>query len=78
VVQNKKLTYSWCYPAYDGVSYVTFELLPEGDKTRLKLTHTGLETFPNDVPELKKENFELGWNSLIGDSLKKYVEKIAV
>ena len=74
VMMERKLTYSWRYPGYDGISFVTFELFPEGEKTRLKLTHAGLETFPSDVPELKKENFEFGWNSLIGDSLKKYLE----
>jgi uncharacterized protein YndB with AHSA1/START domain len=78
VVKERKLTYSWRYPGYDGISYVTFELFPEGDKTRLKLTHTGLETFPSDVKELKKENFEFGWTSLIGDSLKKYLQGVAV
>lgn len=76
-VAEKKLTYSWEYPGYAGISFVTFELFPEGNKTRLKLTHTGLETFPSDVvPELKRENFEQGWNEIIGSSLKKYVEGI--
>src|SRR5207253_2026623 len=46
VVPQKKLTYSWRYEGYEGNSFVTFELFPEGDKTRLKLTHAGLETFP--------------------------------
>jgi len=55
---------------------VTFELFPEGNRTRLKLTHTGLESFPSDVvPELKRENFVEGWNKIIGTSLKEFVEK---
>jgi hypothetical protein len=49
-------------------------LFPEADKTRLKLTHSDLETFP-DVPELRKENFAEGWTSLIDTSLKEYLEK---
>src|ERR1700755_205556 len=41
VVPGKKLQYSWRYQGYEGISYVTFELFPDGngDKTRLKLTH---------------------------------------
>ena len=35
VVPGKKLTYSWRYEGYEGNSFVTFELFPEGDKTRL-------------------------------------------
>ena len=46
VVAEKKLTYSWQYEGYEGMSYVTFELIPAGNKTKVKLTHTGLETFP--------------------------------
>src|SRR6476469_2652220 len=45
VVTGKKLTYSWEYKGYDGISYVSFELFPEGDKTLIKLTHTGIFTF---------------------------------
>ncbi len=75
IVKEKKLTYSWKYDGYTGISYVTFELFPEGNATRLKLTHAGLESFPGDtVPELRKENFVQGWNQIIGISLKGYFE----
>ncbi len=74
VVPGKKLTYSWRYDDYEGNSFVTFELFPEGDKTRLILTHSELETFPADNPDLAKENFELGWTDIIGTSLKKFLE----
>lgn len=74
VVPEKKLAYSWRYDGYEGDSLVTFELFPMGDKTRLKLTHAGLETFPK-IPSFAKENFEKGWTSLIGESLKNFVEK---
>ena len=71
---DKKLTYSWRYDGYDGVSFVTFELFDEGEKTRLKLTHSGLETFPAN-PDFAKENFAAGWNHIIGVSLKEFLEK---
>jgi uncharacterized protein YndB with AHSA1/START domain len=72
---GKKITYSWRYDGYGGNSFVSFELLPQGNKTTLKLTHAGLESFPGDtVPELKKENFAEGWNQIIGKSLKEFLE----
>ena len=74
VISGKKLTYSWRYDGYEGNSYVTFELFPEGEKTRLKLTHAGLETFPAN-PDFAKENFVAGWNHIIGKSLPEYLEK---
>lgn len=76
VVPKEKLTYTWKYDGYTGISYVTFELFAEQNKTRLKLTHAGLESFPTDqVPEFKKENFVEGWTDLIGRSLKEFLEK---
>jgi len=75
VIKGQKLTYSWKYDGYDGISFVTFELFPEGNKTRLKLTHAGLESFPTSNPDLAKENFVQGWTEIIGTSLKTYLEK---
>ncbi|MEW6194193.1 MAG: SRPBCC domain-containing protein [Bacteroidota bacterium] len=78
VIEKQKLTYSWKYEGYTGISFVTFELFAEENKTRLKLTHAGLESFPSDtIPELKKENFVMGWTDLIGRSLKEYLESSA-
>src|SRR5213593_1963359 len=45
-VPNKKLSYTWRYKGYEGESKVTFDLVAEGNKTKVKLTHEGLETFP--------------------------------
>jgi uncharacterized protein YndB with AHSA1/START domain len=75
VVKGQKLTHSWKYDGYPGESFVTFELFAEGNKTKLKLTHAGLETFPPG-PDFKKENFEMGWTDIIGRSLKEYLEKV--
>jgi len=73
-IPNKKLTYSWRYDGYEGNSFVTFELFPEGERTRLRLTHSGLETFPAN-PDFAKENFVGGWDHIIGKSLPDYLEK---
>lgn len=74
VVEGKKLTYSWRYEGFPGNSFVSFELFDEGDKTRVKLTHTGLETLASGHTDFKRENFVEGWNAIIGTLLKNYVE----
>ena len=74
VIPHKKLTYTWRYQGHEGDSLVTFELSPAGDKTRLKLTHTGLDSFPK-TPAFARKNFEQGWTEIIGSSLKEFVEK---
>ncbi len=78
VIPRKKLQYSWRYDGYEGNSFVTFELFAEGNKTRLKLTHEGLETFPISNPDFAKENFVEGWTYLIGTSLKEFAEKATI
>jgi uncharacterized protein YndB with AHSA1/START domain len=73
VVPQKKLAYTWRYQGHEGDSLVTFELFADGDKTRLKLTHEGLETFPK-LPAFARKNFMKGWTEIIGASLKEFVE----
>ena len=76
VIKEQKLTYSWKYDGYAGNSFVTFELFPLGDKTKLKLTHAGVESFQSDVNlEFKRENFNAGWTELIERSIKEFVER---
>ena len=74
VVLEKKLAYTWRYKGEPGDSLVTFELFADGDKTRLKLTHEGIETFPK-TPAYARKNFEAGWTEIIGSSLKQFAEK---
>lgn len=76
VEEGKKLTYSWCYDNYPGQSWVKFELFEVGTGTRVKLTHTGLDSFPSkDDPAFDKENFAEGWKQIIGASLKDFLER---
>lgn len=77
VVPGTKLAYSWRYDGYEGNSIVTFELFSEGNKTKIRLTHEGLDSFPA-MPDFARENFAMGWTQIIGRSLKDYVEKANV
>ena len=74
VVPEKKIAYTWRYKGEPGDSLVTFELFPDGNKTRLKLTHTGTETFPKTLAYARK-NFEAGWTAIIGSELKQFIER---
>ena len=74
VIPEKKIAYTWRYKGEPGDSLVTFDLHPEGEKTRLKLTHTGIETFPR-TPAYARKNFETGWNAILDSELRPFVEK---
>jgi uncharacterized protein YndB with AHSA1/START domain len=73
VIPQKKIAYTWRYKGAPGNSLVTFELFPEDDKTRLKLTHSGIETFPK-TPEYARKNFETGWTA-ISTELEEFLRK---
>jgi uncharacterized protein YndB with AHSA1/START domain len=78
VIPGKKLTYSWRYDGYAGNSFVTWELFEEGtNKTKLRLTHAGLETFPKENPDLAKHNFVQGWTGITA-TLKDFVETTTI
>jgi uncharacterized protein YndB with AHSA1/START domain len=74
VIPENKIAYTWRYKDEPVDSLVTFELFPDGDKTQLRLTHTGIETFPK-TPAYTRRNFEQGWTAIIGTQLKQFVEK---
>ncbi len=71
-VPNKLIAYTWRYAGYEGDSLVTFELQPEGQQTRVTVTHTGLDTFPQ-IESFARSNFEAGWTDIIGPMLEKYL-----
>jgi uncharacterized protein YndB with AHSA1/START domain len=72
-IPNRRLAYTWRYEGHAGDSVVGFDLFAEGSKTRVKLTHEGLETFPK-LPAFAKANFAAGWTEIVGTSLKNFVE----
>ena len=64
VIEQRKLVYSWRYRNIRGVSVVTWELFHEGDKTRLRLTHAGLEKLAHAGAGYRRQGFNTGWNSI--------------
>jgi uncharacterized protein YndB with AHSA1/START domain len=73
-VLHQKLSYTWRYQGYTGESLVCFELIPHDGQTLVRLTHSGLDSFPTDNKDLRKENFDGGWEAIIRESLKHFVE----
>ena len=72
VVPLKKLSYTWRYEGYAGISEVRFELFEEGKNTRVRITHTGIETLAPGNPDFAKENFIGGWTYFLNEALKDF------
>lgn len=69
----KTLTYTWEFEGFEGNSYTTWELFDEGESTRLKLTAIVTESYPQNIPEFKRESGVAGWNYFLGQALKAYL-----
>jgi len=75
VVPEKKLKYSWRYDGFEGNSFVTFEFFNLGETTKLRLTHEGIETFPQENLDFALTNFVQGWTYFINTSLPNFFSK---
>lgn len=74
VIPGTSISYSWRYDGEPGNSVVTFALTTQGDKTHLKITHVGLDTFP-DMDSFRAENFNEGWTYFATKALPGFLEK---
>jgi uncharacterized protein YndB with AHSA1/START domain len=73
IIDQRKLRYSFRFENTQGVTYVTWELFPEGKKTRLRLTHEGLELIAHAGPEYQRQNFVEGWTEFFDERLKGFL-----
>ena len=75
VIPNQKLKHTWTYPEISKEkTLVKWELEADGDGTMVTLTHKGLENFDHLGKDFETKNFEEGWNSIVTQALKDYVE----
>ncbi len=75
VVPFQQLQYTWSYPHQSkGKTLVSWNILAEGNATKVVLTHEGLETFADAGDAFTRENFETGWKEILSTSLKNYLE----
>ncbi|HTD98126.1 MAG TPA: SRPBCC domain-containing protein [Mucilaginibacter sp.] len=73
-IENKKLSYSLSFNEFPAHTIVTFELFDEGDKTGIKLTHSGIQKIHTALnTDFGKEQFNQGWNGLL-TALQRFLE----
>lgn len=73
VVPKEKIVYDWKYAGYEGDLTVSFELFGHDGQVKLRLTAIGIESFPQDIPEFKRESCKAGWEYFIKESLTDYL-----
>ena len=76
IIPGERLKHTWSYPDFSELkTIVTWELLPVNGSTLVKLTHDDIENFKDLGEGFSRENFTKGWNTILGQSLKEYLEK---
>ena len=75
LIPEQRLKHTWSYPDFSKAeTIVNWDLQPKGEETLVTLTHEDIENF-NELGEgFSRENFIQGWNAIIGQSLKLYLE----
>lgn len=73
VVQFKKIVYNWTFEDYEGSADLSMDIYDENDHRRLVVTSKVLESFPQDIPEFKRESGVAGWQYFINQRLKEFL-----
>jgi uncharacterized protein YndB with AHSA1/START domain len=74
VVPGQVVTYTWRYDGYSGLGSTEWRLLETPDGTQLVLACTGIESFPQEIPELTRESCQAGWEYFIRNRLRAFLE----
>jgi len=75
VVQEALIVYDWRYGGYPGSSSVRWELSETPNGTKLRFTHRGHESFPQDNPIFNSKTCQAGWDYFLHESLKSFLER---
>ena len=71
----KELCHSWSYPEQSkGESILTWQLIPRGSATIVRLQHKGLDSFADAGEDFSMAKFRKGWEDILGRSLATYLE----
>jgi uncharacterized protein YndB with AHSA1/START domain len=74
IIPGQLIEYTWAHPSHSkGSSVVKWELHQEGEKTRVTLTHTGVENFADAGEAFSRANYEMGWDAIVKNMLRNYL-----
>lgn len=74
VEENKLLQHTWTHPEQSsGTSVLTWNIDEIDGKSKVTLTHEGVESFADAGPNFTIANYEMGWNALVKTNLRNYL-----
>ncbi len=75
VVPGESITYTWRYEGFSGLGSTEWKLSKTDEGTKLVLIWTGIESFPQDIPEFTWESGKAGWEYFIQQSLPSFLNR---
>lgn len=74
-VPGQVLTYTWRYDGHPGLGATEWRLLETPEGTTLVLTCTGIESFPQEIPEFTRASCQAGWEYFLRDRLRVFLDR---
>jgi uncharacterized protein YndB with AHSA1/START domain len=74
IIKNKKIVYTWNSQMINAETIVTILISEIGDKTEVKLIHTGWENLPEDGRKQMMDSHSKGWDLRFVEKLKTVAE----
>lgn len=76
IISHQKLKHSWSYPEFSNEkTIVNWEIQPADGETIVTLIHENIDNFKEFGENFSRESFTEGWNGIIGQGLRQYLEK---
>jgi len=75
VVPGTSITYTWRYEGFPGLGSTEWKLSKTDGGTKLVLICTGIESFPQDIPEFTRESCKAGWEYFIQQRLPDFLHR---
>jgi len=73
-IPEQKLSLDWHINGDVGVTHVTYLLEPQGESTKVTVTHSGFENYERAAAEDNRSGYDAGWEHVLFSLLKPYVE----
>jgi len=74
IIPGQMIEYAWSHPEQSkGSSVVKWVLGKEGEKTRVTLSHSGVENFSDAGEAFSRANYEMGWNAIVKNMLRNHL-----
>ena len=73
VVPQQRISYNWHYEEYDGDSDITFDIVPQGKGTLVRISMSITKDYPEGIPEFSVKSGIAGWNYLLKERLEPYL-----